>query len=140
VLRYGIAIVAVIIGAVVLWNVLVTTDREKVEADVLRLVELAKRGGEAAADEIFEALAEDYRGSGYFERDRVRRELTRRVGEGRLGSLEVNDFDVVATGEEMEIPWLILFTEYGNAHLRVTYAERDGQWKIVNVNRWKMQR
>ncbi|MHC4222635.1 MAG: hypothetical protein ACYSX0_13385 [Planctomycetota bacterium] len=139
-LRYGVAIVAVIIAAVVLWNVLVTTDRERVEADVLRLVELAKKGGQEAADEIYEALAEDYRGSGYFERERVRRELTKRVGAGRLKSLEVNDFDVVATGEEMEIPWLILFTEYGNAHLRVTYAKRNDQWKIVNVNRWKMQR
>jgi len=136
--------VALAIGAYLLVNWFVTTDRERVEAEVERLVSLARRGGEEAASEISDALAEDYRGSRPFSREDIAASLRRYVAPGKLRELSTSDFKTLWDGEEILVPILRIDAATGSAGytliLTVRFAERDGAWKVVDITRWRFGR
>lgn len=140
--RNVLAILAVVIAAVVLINLLYTSDRERVEDEMLRLFEVARRGGDDAALEIMDAFAEDYRGTGYFSRTGIERRLRQAiVPVGRLKKLTHGSIDPVVKGQEIIVPTVSVQADYGgnmvSAVFAVTWAKRDGGWKIVDVQRWK---
>jgi len=136
--------VALAVGAYLLVNWFVTSDRERVEAEVERLVSLARRGGEGAASEILDALAEDYRGSRPFGRDDIAAYLRRYVAQGKIRELSTGGFKTLWDGEEILVPILRIDAAVSGAAytliLTVRFAERDGAWKVVDITRWRMGR
>jgi len=145
VLRIALLLSVITLASVVLLNVLITTDRELVEADVGRLVELARQGGDEAVDGILASLADDYRGTHPFSRDRIVRGLERYVGQGRLELLETGGYQSLWVGDEIMIPILRLHARTrdgheGNLLLRIVYAERAGEWRIVDISRYELGR
>ena len=129
----------VLVGVWALWNALITTDLDRVEQDVKRVVALALEGGEASADEILAAFADDYRGTGMFALDDIERRLKRWVVPGKVRSLQTGDFKVLSTGSEIEVPLLAIYADLDGWDvkmlIRLTYAQRRGDWKIVNISR-----
>jgi len=109
---------------------------------MLRLFDVAREGGEEAVVEILDAFADDYRGSGYFARKSIERRLRAAlVPAGRLKKLTHGSIDAVVKGQEIMVPTVSIEAEYGGASVRaifaVTWAKRDGLWKIVDVRRWQ---
>jgi hypothetical protein len=142
VLRNALGFVAVILVAVILVNVLHTSDREAVEDEMVRLIGLAREGGEDAVAGILDSFAEDYRGSGYYSRESIERRLrSHLVPAGRLTSLTHGSIDAIVKGSEIMIPTVSLKAEFGGDAMQVvvavTWAKRGGAWKIVEVQRWK---
>jgi len=142
VVRNILAILAVVIAAVVLINLLYTSDREYVEEEMLRLFEVARGGGDEAVAEIMEAFAADYRGTGYFSLKSIERRLRGAiVPAGRLKKLTHGSIDAVVKGQEILIPTVSIQAEFGknpvNAVFAVSWAKREGEWKIVDVKRWQ---
>jgi len=136
--------VALAIGAYLLINWFVTTDRERVEAEVGRLVALARQGGEDAAAEILDALAEDYRGRRPFDREDIAAYLRRYVAPRRVRKLSTGDFTTLWKGDEILVPILRIDAATENAGytliLTVRFANRDGAWKVVDITRWRIGR
>ncbi len=130
-------VTAIAVSCWVLWHVIVTTDRERVENEVERLVELARKGGQDAADEIMAAFADDYRGS--VDLEWIRRQVQNYVGRKRLRSVEIGSIKTIWKDDEIVIPLLRVTLGFdglkGMMLLSVTCAERDGEWKIVHVTR-----
>jgi len=132
--------------ALVAWllvNLLVTTDLDRVENELVRLVEVARKGGPDAAADILAAFAEDYRGDGAYARDNVERALQRYVATSRVERLDVNNFKTVWAGEEIVVPLLLVTGAAAGFDVRlavaVTWGERDGSWKIVDITRFQLQ-
>jgi len=129
----------VVVGVWVLVNSLFTSDLERVEQNIERLVMRALEGGEDAAAEIMDAFAEDYRGTGMFELDRIERRLQRWVVPGKVNSLQTGDFKAVWAGSEIKVPIVALYADLDGWDVRmiisVTCARRGDTWKIVNVTR-----
>jgi hypothetical protein len=133
---------ALVIAGYVVVNLLVTTDLERVENEVERAVARAREGGDDAAEAILALLAEDY--DGEYPRRSIERYVRRYVGEKRVRELTTGNYKAVWKGDEIVIPILRLDVQtddaFGRAILRVTFAERDGAWKVVNVGRWRLER
>lgn len=142
--RAALAIPLIVIAGYVAINLLVTTEPERVEARVARLCDLAREGGEDAAQEILDSFAEDYRGEGTFSRARVEYYVRRFIGSGQITELTTGDYAALWVDDEIVVPILSIQakTERGalNPIFRVTFAERDGEWLIVNVGRWRLER
>ena len=143
--RTVIGLVGIALLAFLAVNLLFSDDRDRVEDEMERLIEVAERGGEEAVAEILDALADDYRGSGWFARKSLERRLRAvLIPPGRLTELRHGDFDPVVKGDEIVIPLVSLRARIeGNSQqvfLAVTFAFRDDVWKIVNVTRWQMGR
>jgi hypothetical protein len=141
--RTVLGVVLLAIGAWVAINALVTTEPERVEAEVERLLDLAREGGEGAADEILGALAEDYHGD--YPRERIESYLDSYVGQARIRRLTTGNYKAVWKSDEIIVPILRIDAETHDGRaartiLRVTFAERDGEWKVVNVGRWRLER
>ncbi len=133
--------------AIAIWfaiDALVTTDAERVEDEVERLVGLARQGGEDAAREILAALAEDYRGDGFFARERIADHVRRHVLEERAEEITTGKYVAVPAGDTILVPLLRLDVRTsrfeGTVLLRVTFAERDGRFRVVNVEQWRLER
>ena len=140
--RNLLAFAAIAVAAVVLINVVHTSDRERVEEEMLRLFDIARGGGEDAVREVLDAFAEDYRGTGYYSLKSIERNLRRvLVPAGRLEELSHGSIDAVVKGNEIVVPTVSIKANLGGEPMRVilavTWAERDGEWKIVDVRRWK---
>jgi hypothetical protein len=133
---------ALVIAGYVVINLLVTTDLERVESEVEQAVVRAREGGDDAAEAILDLLAEDY--DGEYPRRSIENYVRRYVGEKRVRELTTGDYKAVWKGDEIVIPILRLDVKtdrfFGRAILRVTFAERDGAWKVVNVGRWRLER
>ena len=120
-------------------DLLTVSDREQVEQDVERLLDLAREGGDEAVDEILAALARDYRGA--VSRKTLEKNLRRYVGKGQITSLVTGGYKTIWDGEEIHVPILRItvktagFTQ--TVLLSVTYARRDGAWKVVDISRWR---
>jgi hypothetical protein len=125
-------------------DAVIVTDRERVEEEVARLVDLAREGGPEAAEEILAALAGDYRGEGPFARERIEGHVRRQVGERRIERLLTGSYQAVPMGDDLVVPILRLQAKTrdfeANPVLRVTFAERDGRFRIVNVEQWRFER
>jgi hypothetical protein len=125
-------------------DALVKTDAERVEDEVARLVDLAREGGEDAAKGILAALADDYRGSGAFSRERIEGYVRQYVLEGRPEEITTGGYKAVPKGDEILVPLLRIDVRtkrfQANALLRVTFAERDGRFRVVNVEQWHLER
>lgn len=135
--RTGLLITAIAVACYVLIHLIVTTDRERVEAEVERLLELARSGGEDAADEILAAFADDYRGT--IPLKRIAAFVRDYVGASRIVKLTTGSYKTFWDGDEIRIPILALYiTAKGweaKTLLTVVCAERDGEWKIVEFSR-----
>jgi hypothetical protein len=133
---------AIVIAGYALFNLLVTTDLERVEAEVERALQHAREGGDEAAEAVLEILADDY--DGEYPRRSIETYVRRYVGEKRVRELTTGDYKAIWKGEEIVIPILRLDVETdrgpARAILRVTFAPRDGTWKVVNVGRWRLER
>jgi hypothetical protein len=143
---WRIALVALLLSTGI-WlaiDALVQTDAERVEDEVARLVDLAREGGEGAAREILAALADDYRGSGSFSRERIEGYVRQYVLEGRPEEIATGGYIAVPKGDEILVPLLRIDVRtkryQGSALLRVTFAERDGRFRVVNVEQWHLER
>lgn len=128
------------IGVYFAIDALIVTDAERVEEEVARLVEVARRGGDEAIGEILAAFADDYRGGGYYSRERI---------EGYVRTYLATPPEELTTGKIVALPKgdeviLPLLTIHARARgmaipprpLRVTFAKRDGRFRIVNVEDW----
>jgi hypothetical protein len=143
VLRNGAIATGILIAALVAYQAIHVSDLERVEEEMERLFEAARRGGEEAADEIDAAFAGDYRGSGVFELDRVRRRIrSALVPAGTVTDLKHGDFQPVKKNDEIVVP---IVRVQGDVRGRsvgfvvsVTWAKRDGAWRIVDISRWRM--
>ena len=135
--RTGLLITAIALACYVLIHLLVTTDRERVEAEVERLLELARSGGEEAADEILAAFADDYRGT--IPLKRITAYVRNYVGASKIVKLATGSYKTMWDGDEIRIPILALYiTTEGwetKSVLTVVCAERDGKWKIIEFSR-----
>lgn len=133
---------AILIAGYALFNLLVTTDRERVEAEVEWAVQQAREGGEEAAEALLEMLADDYEGE--LSRRSIEIYVRRFVGQKRIRELTTGDYKAIWKGEEIVIPILRLDAETDSGPLRtilrVTFAPRDGTWKVVNAGRWRLER
>ena len=142
--RIAVVIVLVAIGIYVAVNAIITTEPERVEAEVERLLEVARRGGDEAVEEILLAFADDYRGEGTFSMTRIESGLRQWVAKGRITKLTTGNYQALWIGEEIIVPILSIqaTTRHGafNPILRVTFAPRDGEWRIVNVGRVRFER
>jgi len=133
---------AIVIGGYALWNLLVTTDLERVEDDVERALAHAREGGDDAAEAVLDILADDY--DGEYPRRSIENHVRRLVGEKRVRKLSTGDYKALWKGDEIVIPILRMDVETDrgsySAILRVTFALRDDAWKVVNVGRWRLER
>jgi hypothetical protein len=133
---------AIVIAGYALFNLLVTTDLERVEAEVEQALQHAREGGDEAAEAVLEILADDY--DGEYPRRSIEIYVRRFVGEKRVRKLTTGGYKAIWKGEEIVIPILRLDVETDSgparAILRVTFAPRDGAWKVVNVGRWRLER
>jgi len=132
------------IGVWLLVDALITTDAERVEAEVERLLDVARKGGDAAAIEIRAAIADDYRGSGYYSRERIEEYIRRYVAGEVPEELWTGDYVAVPKGDEIVIPILRLHVRTkrieGDTILRVTFAKRGDRFRIVSVDSWSSER
>lgn len=140
-------VVVAVLAAIGIWlgiDALITTDAERVEAEVARLVELAREGGDDAAKEILAALADDYRGDGPFARERIEAYVRTCLVEARPEEIWTGDFITVPKGDEIVIPLLRIHVRTkaleGDTLLKVTFAERNGRFRVVNAERWGPER
>jgi hypothetical protein len=142
--RVAVVALLLVIGAWLAIDAFVVTDLERVEAEVVRLVDLARAGGPEAADEILAALADDYRGDGPYARERVAAYVRQYVAEPRIEELSAGTPQPIWKDDEIVIPLLRLRVRArdleGNLLLRVTFAERDGRFRIVNAESWRLER
>ena len=136
---WRIALVAGLV-AIALWfaiGALITTDAERVEAEVERLVEVARKGGEEAAAEFLAAFADDYRGSGLYGRENVERYVRRFLVDDRPEEISIGKFLVVPKGDEFMIPLMRVDArsrrDQGTTFVRLTFAKRDGRFRIVSA-------
>lgn len=127
------------VAAYVAINLIVTTDLERVEEEIGHLVDLANEGGEAAVDGILAALADDYRGTPPFERESVERYLRRYVGDSKSRTITTGNPKPIWKGDEIFVPLLSVRATVDGATrqviLSLTFAERDGRWRIVDISR-----
>lgn len=133
---------AIVIAGYALYNLLVTTDLERVEDEVERVLAHAREGGDEAAEAVLDILADDY--DGEYPRRSIENHVRRFVGEKRVRKLTTGGYKAIWAGDEIVIPILRLDVETDSgpirAILRVTFAQRDGAWKVVNVGRWRLER
>jgi len=134
-------VVAGILFAIGVWlaiDALITTDSERVEAEIERLLEVARRGGDDAADEILDAFAEDYHGAGLYSPERIRDYARRYVAGERPEELWLGNFKAFPKEDgTILVPILRIHVKTrnfeGDAIVKVTFAERDERFRIVNV-------
>jgi len=121
------------------------SDRERVEEEMERLFELAQEGGEDAVRGILGAFAEDYRGSGPFGMASIERNLRYAlVPPGTAKNVRHGDFEPLAEDGGILVPIVSVQGEVKGAPVRfvvsVRWERRAGEWKIVDITRWKMGR
>ncbi|MFI5403550.1 MAG: hypothetical protein ACHQ1G_11485 [Planctomycetota bacterium] len=139
--------VAGVLLAVGIWfaiDAIITTDAERVEAEVERLVALGRQGGEAAASGILDALADDYRGSGVYSRESIEGYARRALLAEPPEELWTGDYTALPKGDEILVPLLRVHVRAkgfeADAIVRVWFAKRDGRFRIVNVEHWGLER
>jgi hypothetical protein len=135
-----IAVVGVL-SAIAVWlaiDALITTDAERVEMEIERLLGLARMGGEDAAAQILDAIAEDYRGA--YSRDAIGRYLRQFLVEDRPEEITLGTPMPVPKGGEILVPLLRVDVRTRHAAvstvLRVTFARRGDRFRIVSVENW----
>lgn len=130
------------IGVWLAIDALITTDAERVEAEVERLLDLARQGGEDAAAGILDAVADDYRGA--YSKETIERYLRMCLVDDRPEEVTTGSPAYIPKGGEVLIPLLRVDVRTkrfeGTALLRVTFAKRDGRFKIVSVQNWQAER
>jgi len=141
----GRIVIVGILSAVAVWlaiDALVTTDAERVETEVERLLELARQGGEDAVAGILDAIADDYRGA--YSRENIERYLRMCLVDDRPEEITTGSPVYIPKGGEILIPLLRVDVRtkrfQGTAVLRVTFAKRDGRFRIVSVENWRNER
>ncbi|MFQ5843448.1 MAG: hypothetical protein ACE5JG_00500 [Planctomycetota bacterium] len=129
-----------VLGLALLLDALVVSDEERVEEVTKRLIALADRGGAEAAARIRDAFADDYRGQE--PRERIDRYLEGYVAAARVvhvGTGGINAFE--RDGElvvNLRVSVALTDGQAGTFLLSLTFAERDGAFRIVGVSRtWR---
>lgn len=132
------------IGAWLAIDALVVTDLERVEAEVERLIDHGRQGGEEAGNGILAALADDYRGAGMYSRENLEGYVRRFVVLDRAERIETGGYEAVPAGDgEIVVPILRITAHKRGEHtalLRVTFAERGDRFRIVNVESMRLER
>jgi len=133
------------IGIYMAVDALFVSDTERVEAEIGRLLDVARAGGEGAADEILAALADDYRGEGPFARASVERYVRGYLAGGPPEELLSGDYEALWIGDEIVVPILSLRAKRKGVMtqlpiLRVHFAERDGRFRVTYVSQWRLER
>ncbi|MEM8883446.1 MAG: hypothetical protein AAGD14_05225 [Planctomycetota bacterium] len=141
--RNALLTLGIVLAAVIGFQIVYTDDREAVEERLETLFEIAREGGEDAFDEIMASIADDYRGSGSFGRKYVERRLKAAlVPAGTTTEIKHGGFSPVVKNDEILVPIVSVQAKIrGNAvryAFAVTFAQRDGEWKIVNVTRMRL--
>ena len=131
--------VLVAIGLYVAVDAIWTTDTERVELEVERLIDLAREGGPGAAEEILAALADDYDGASPFTRESIARNLEAYVATSRVRNLKSGSYTAVWKGDDILVPLLVLEADAGDRsgtlYLTIVFGQRDGRWKVVDISR-----
>ena len=123
-----------VIGASALTAVLdavVTTDRERIDAAVDRIVEDVQDGQLGV---LAEFLSEDYRGLGTSRRGALDL-ASRQLGRAGIRDITLHGMEITVRGQSASQTFVTLVTGGRAAHLRwhVQWALREGMWKIVHV-------
>jgi hypothetical protein len=137
--------VAGLLLAIGLWlaiDALITTDAERVEMEVERLLGLARQGGEDAVAGILDAIADDYRG--VYSRETIERYLRMCLVDDRPEEITTGSPVYVPKGGEILIPLLRVDVRterfQGTAILRVAVARRGDRFRIVSAENWRAER
>jgi len=140
VLRIGLIVLACIVTVAVIATQLFPSDRKRVEQAVERLADLARTGGPDAVEGILDILADDYRGS--IPRKDIEAYVRGRLKESGVGSLSLGNFKTMWKGDEILIPILAVRADGWPAPLllTVTFAVRDGHWKVTSCSRTRWGR
>lgn len=122
------------------WNLFHTSDRERVEALVERLLRRAAEGGEEASEEILSALAPDYRGT-TLPRAGIESILRGYVTPRRVASLDSGAIHPAVKEDEIVVP-LRLTAQVGRDPvtllLTIHFSEDgEGNWRVSDVTRWR---
>lgn len=135
--RTSLLVVAIALGLYVIVNLLVTTELERVEAEMERLLELARKGGEEAAAEILDVLAEDY--DGEVPRRRLENYLKVYVVDRKVEKLSTGSYKTIWKGSDILIPLLAIYATVDGYEARfvltVTWSERADGWKVTRISR-----
>jgi len=117
-------------------------DTDAVEARIEHLLEVARQGGEGAAAEIIDALADDYDGG--IGRKSIEQWVRNIVGNGKVRTLTTGDYDVVSKADGIVVPIFRIDLETSSrraaAVFVLTFALRDGDWKVTSVDQWRFGR
>lgn len=139
-----IAIVGILL-AVGVWfaiDAFITTDVERVEMEIDRLLKLAREGGEESVAEILDAFAQDYRG--VYRRDAIAGYLREYLVEDRAEEIALGTPLPVPKDDEIVVPLLRVDvrTKHGQLStvVRVAFAKRDDRFRIVSVGPWGSER
>lgn len=139
-LRIGLLVLACVVAVAVIATQLFPSDRKRVEQEVERLADLARTGGPDAVEAILDILADDYRGS--IPRKDIETYIRRRLEESGIGSLSLGNFKTMWKGDEILIPILAVRAEGWPMPLllTVTFADREGRWKVTSCSRTRWGR
>lgn len=140
-MRIAIAGLVLAVAGFTLVQWIFVSETDKVEKELNRLIGLAEKGGPDAAAEILALLADDYEGSPPYTRANIERMVEAIVTPGTIESIQVGDFKVVAKGDGIVVPiFRVTAIPHGTVIVTLFFGERDGEWKLTNVTRWKMAR
>jgi hypothetical protein len=138
-------VVVGVLSAIAVWlaiDALITTDAERVEVEVERLLVLARQGGEDAVAGILDAIADDYRGA--YNKETIERYLRMCLVDDRPEEITTGSPAYIPKGGEILIPLLRVDVRMKNfqqtALLRVTFAKRGDRFRIVSVENWRSER
>ena len=140
-MRIAIAGLALAVIGFLLVQWLFDSETDKVKKELHRLVGLAEQGGPDAAAEILALLADDYEGSHPYTGANIERMVDAIVATSSIDSIQVGDFKVVAKGDGIVVPiFRVTAVPHGTVIVTLFFGQRDGEWKLTNVTRWKMAR
>jgi len=125
-----------IVAFLILWDLVFTSDEERVEEAAKQLIALGNGEGEEAVAAVLGALDPEYRGA--IARATLESYLEEYVGGGRIQHVTSGGISPFEKNGEWHVN-LMIFVELrgrpgGRFPLAVSFVERDGAWRVIDLN------
>ena len=126
-----------IVAFFILWDLVFTSDEERVEEATERLIALANGEGEEAVAAVLEALDPEYRGA--LALGTIESYLEEYVGGGRIQNVTAGGIYPFEKNGEWHVNLVISVTlrrrPGGSFWLAVSFVERDGVWRVIDLSK-----